>query len=77
LSTGETHSVKEFLIAAFNSVDLDYNKYTVINENLFRPAEVDYLRGDSSKAREKLGWAPTYTFDTLVKDMINSDCYGS
>jgi GDPmannose 4,6-dehydratase len=77
LSTGQTHSVKEFLIAAFNSVDLDYNKYTVINENLFRPAEVDYLRGDSSKAREKLGWAPTYTFDTLVKDMINSDCYGS
>ena len=74
LATGETHSVKEFLVEAFNLVNLDYNKYTVINENLFRPAEVEYLRGDSTKAQHILGWTPNHTFKSLVKDMVLSDC---
>lgn len=74
LATGETHSVKEFLIEAFNLVNLDYTKHTIINENLFRPAEVDYLRGDATKAKNILGWAPKHTFKSLVKDMVVSDC---
>ena len=74
LAMGHTHSVKEFLISAFNLVNLNYQDYVNINEDLFRPAEVDYLRGDPSKARSVLGWAPQYSFEALVQDMILSDC---
>jgi GDPmannose 4,6-dehydratase len=74
LAMGHTHSVKEFLISAFNLVNLNYKDYVNINEDLFRPAEVDYLRGDPSKARSVLGWAPQYSFEALVQDMILSDC---
>lgn len=73
LATGETHSVKEFLEKAFSLVNLDHNKYVDINEDLFRPAEVDFLCGDSSKARKILGWKPEYSFDDLIKDMISND----
>ena len=73
LATGETHSVKEFLVEAFNLVDYDYNDYTTINQNLFRPAEVEYLRGDASKAKSLLGWEPKHKFLDLVKDMVLSD----
>lgn len=73
LATGETHSVKEFLLQAFSLANLDYTNYTIINEDLFRPAEVDYLRGDSSKARSILGWSMKYTFNNLVKDMVDHD----
>jgi GDPmannose 4,6-dehydratase len=74
LAMGHTHSVKEFLISAFNLVNLNYKDYVNINEDLFRPAEVDYLCGDPSKARSVLGWAPQYSFEALVQDMILSDC---
>lgn len=73
LATGETHSVKEFLEAAFKLVDLDYTKHVNINEDLFRPAEVDYLCGDASKANSQLGWKTSYSFDGLVEDMIKYD----
>jgi GDPmannose 4,6-dehydratase len=73
LATGETHSVKEFLELAFSSVNLDYNNYVNINADLFRPAEVDYLLGDSSKAQNVLGWKREYTFKDLVKDMVSWD----
>lgn len=74
LATGETHSVKEFLIKAFSLVNLDYNNHVDIDEDLFRPAEVDYLCGDASKAEKTLGWKPKYSFDNLVEDMVNYDC---
>ena len=74
LAMGHTHSVKEFLISAFNLVNLNYKDYVNINEDLFRPAEVDYLRGDPSKARSVLGWVPQYSFEALIQDMIVSDC---
>lgn len=74
LAMGQTHSVEEFVISAFNLVNLNYQNYVNIDENLFRPAEVDYLRGDSSKARSVLGWAPMYSFGALIQDMIMSDC---
>jgi GDPmannose 4,6-dehydratase len=74
LAMGHTHSVKEFLISAFNLVNLNYKEYVNINEDLFRPAEVDYLRGDPSKARSVLGWVPQYSFGALIQDMIVSDC---
>lgn len=74
LAMGHTHSVKEFLISAFNLVNLNYKEYVNINEDLFRPAEVDYLRGDPSKAQSILGWVPQYSFEALIQDMIVSDC---
>lgn len=74
LAMGHTHSVKEFLISAFNLVNLNYKDYVNINEDLFRPAEVDYLCGDPSKARSVLGWVPQYSFEALIQDMIVSDC---
>lgn len=73
LATGETHSVKEFLLSAFELANLDYTKYVSINEDLFRPAEVDYLCGSANKAKNVLSWQPNYTFTELVKDMVNSD----
>lgn len=74
IATGETHSVQEFLDQAFKSVQLDYNNHVIIDSTLFRPAEVDYLKGDPSLAKLELNWTPEYTFDDLVKDMVHSDC---
>lgn len=73
VSTGETHSVKDFLEKAFNCVKLSWTDFVEIDENLYRPAEVDYLRGDSSKARNILNWSPKYSFDDLVKEMVMND----
>lgn len=73
LSTGETHSVEEFVHKAFSLVNLDYKDYVKIDPELFRPAEVDYLLGDSTKAITKLNWTREYSFDDLVKDMVNHD----
>jgi GDPmannose 4,6-dehydratase len=73
IATGETHSVREFCERAFAEVDLDYRDYVVLDDQFYRPAEVDLLVGDASKARKKLGWAPTYSFDDLVKEMVNND----
>jgi GDPmannose 4,6-dehydratase len=73
LATGETHSVRELLEVAFSAAGLDWQKYVEIDPKLIRPAEVDYLCGDSSKARERLGWAPTTSFQQLIEMMVAAD----
>ena len=73
LATGETHSVQEFLEAAFTYAGLDWRDYVKIDPRYFRPAEVDLLIGDFSKAKEKLGWEPTVRFDELVRMMVDAD----
>jgi GDPmannose 4,6-dehydratase len=73
LATGETYSVREFLEEAFALVELDWRKYVEVDPRYFRPAEVDLLLGDASKAREKLGWKPKVGFKELVRMMIDAD----
>ena len=73
ISTGETHSIRELLKTAFDCLELDYEKYVVIDPNFVRPSEVDLLLGDSSKAKEKLGWEPTVRFEKLIHMMVESD----
>ena len=73
IATGETHSVREFCELAFSCVDLDYEEFVKEDPQFYRPAEVDLLIGDASKARSFLGWEPEYTFDSLVREMIASD----
>ena len=73
LATGETHSVQEFLDAAFGHAGLDWHDYVKIDERYFRPAEVDLLVGDYSKAKERLGWEPTVRFEELVRMMVDHD----
>jgi GDPmannose 4,6-dehydratase len=73
ISSGSTHSVKEFLNQAFLMVGLDPDKYVNIDSSLFRPSEVDYLRGDSTKAKNLLGWTNTISFNDLIEDMVRSD----
>ncbi len=73
IATGETHSVREFLEEAFGIVGLDWKKYVEIDQKYFRPAEVDLLIGDSSKAKKNLGWEPKVKFKDLVKMMVEAD----
>jgi GDPmannose 4,6-dehydratase len=73
IATGETHSVKELVEAAFSYLDLDYKDFVVIDKCFKRPAEVDLLIGDSSKAKKKLGWTPNVNFENLVKMMVDAD----
>ena len=73
IATGETHSVREFLETAFDHVGLDWKKYVEIDQNYFRPAEVDLLLGDYSKAKQKLGWQPKTKFQDLVALMVDAD----
>jgi GDPmannose 4,6-dehydratase len=73
IATGETYSVKEFLEESFGYAGLDWKKYVEISEKYFRPAEVDLLIGDSSKARKKLNWQPKVDFKSLVKMMVDAD----
>jgi GDPmannose 4,6-dehydratase len=73
IATGTSHSVREFLEAAFNYVDLDYHDYLVIDDELYRPSEVNILQGDASKARKKLGWSPQVSFEELVREMVEGD----
>lgn len=73
VGTGETHSVKEFVQIAFDHVGLDWQKYVVIDPKFYRPAEVDLLLGDPTKAKEKLGWTAEVSFEKLVKMMVDSD----
>ena len=73
LATGEMHSVREFLEAAFSSVDLDWHDYVTHDTRFDRPSEVDQLLGDASKARRELGWEPKVDFKGLVKMMVDSD----
>ena len=73
LSTGEAHSVREFLEIAFKEVDLNYEDYVISSERYFRPNEVNHLLGDSSKAKKHLGWKPETSFKELVKLMVQHD----
>lgn len=73
IATGETHSVREFCELAFGEVELNYEEFVKTDERFYRPAEVDLLIGDSSKARKMLGWQPRYTFQELVKEMVRAD----
>lgn len=73
IGTGETHSVQELVEAAFGCVALDWREYTEIDQRYYRPAEVDALQADPSKARYVLGWEPTITFKKLVLMMVDAD----
>lgn len=73
IATGETHSIKEFVKLAFEMVDLDWKKYVKTDPKFFRPAEVDYLVGDYSKAKKMLGWKPKVRFKELVEMMVKAD----
>ena len=73
VATGEAHSVRDFLALAFEAVGLDYRQHVEIDPRYYRPAEVDYLRGDASKARHLLGWKPSVNFHALVEMMADHD----
>lgn len=72
ICTGKTHTVEDFLSLAFSHVGLDWKDYVVIDKEYMRPSEVDYLCGDSSRAKEKLGWSPKIGFEELVAEMVDS-----
>lgn len=74
ICTGETHTIREFLDVAFKHIDIeDWSNLVVQDQEFYRPAEVDYLRGDASKAKRKLGWTPKHSFKDLVKLMVDHD----
>ena len=73
IATGLAHSVRDLCRIAFEHVGLDYEKYVDTDPALYRPAEVDHLRGDSSKARADFGWEPTVSFEELIRMMVDSD----
>ena len=73
IATGETHSVKEFVEKVFQKLNLDYQKHVIIDPKYFSPTEVDVLLGDSSKAKNILGWKPRVGFDQLIDMMIEAD----
>jgi GDPmannose 4,6-dehydratase len=73
IATGESHSVQELVEIAFGHAGLDWKKHVVLDPAFIRPAEVDHLFGDPSKARERFGWTPTVTFDGLVRMMVDAD----
>ena len=73
VATGESHSVKELVELAFSYAELDWHEYVVVEPTLKRPAEVDRLLGDATKARQKLGWSPKVRFPELVRMMVDAD----
>jgi GDPmannose 4,6-dehydratase len=73
IATGESHSVRELVEVAFGHVGLDWQKYVRLDPSLIRPAEVDHLIGDATKARKELGWAPSVDFRGLVQMMVDAD----
>jgi GDPmannose 4,6-dehydratase len=73
IGTSHTHSVRELVEAAFGHVGLDWQKYVTTDPRYVRPAEVDLLQADPSKARKELGWRPTVEFNQLVAMMVDAD----
>ena len=73
IATGDTHSVRELVELAFREAGLDWQDHVVLDTRFVRPAEVDLLVGDATKARERLGWTPTVDFATLVRMMVHTD----
>src|SRR5256885_16630475 len=74
MATGETHSLREFVEVAFRWAGLDSKEHVVIDPNFYRPAEVNILLGNASKARERLNWQPKTLFEDLVNEMVVTDC---
>ena len=73
IATGVSHTIREFVQLAFDSVDLKWQDHVVVDQDLFRPAEVHELCGDASKAHSALGWRPTTSFADMVQMMVRSD----
>lgn len=73
IATGEQHAVRDFADAAFRYLGLDYREYVVVDPRLLRPADVDTLLGDATKAKQQLGWSPQVGFTELVRDMVEGD----
>lgn len=73
IATGETHSIREFIELAFGYANLEWQDHVVIDQDLYRPAEIHELRGDSGKARKIFGWEPEATFQDLVRKMVDAD----
>ncbi len=73
VASGETHSVRELCEVAFKHVGLNYEDYVIVDPKFFRPAEVDLLVGEPAKAKEKLGWCPSVSFEELICMMVDSD----
>jgi GDPmannose 4,6-dehydratase len=73
VATGEHRTVRELVVTAFGMVGLDWEKYVEIDKSFIRPSEVNDLQGDATKARERLGWEPTVTFEQLIREMLESD----
>jgi GDPmannose 4,6-dehydratase len=73
VATGETHSVREFCEAAFATLGLDYRDYVTQKSQFYRPGEIHILQGDATRAREKLGWQPSISFQELVQTMVEHD----
>lgn len=73
IATGQSHSIRDFLEAAFSYVGLNWENHVYVDERFFRPAEVDILLGDASYARQKLDWVPEYSFEQLVQEMVDAD----
>ena len=76
IATGEMHSVRDFLDAAGGHLELDWERHVEIDPRYFRPAEVDALCGDPSKAKTQLGWEPATSFEQLVRTMVDADVQG-
>jgi GDPmannose 4,6-dehydratase len=75
ISSGESHSVKDFLYLVFDKLELDVDRYVKFDPRYLRPTEVDHLEGDPSKIRSVLGWEPEYSFDDLVQEMVDHDLH--
>ena len=73
IATGNSHSVREFVDAAFSYLDLDYRDHLIVDDTLYRPSEVNILQGDASKAQQNLNWFPKTRFEELVREMVDSD----
>jgi len=73
IATGETHTVEELVRTAFDYLNLDWKKHVKIDPRFIRPAEVELLIGDSGKAKKELGWSPKYSFEGLIKMMVDAD----
>jgi len=74
LATGVTHSIRDLLNESFKTIGIDdWSKYVIKDEKFFRPAEVDVLKGDASKAKQKLGWEPKTSFSEMISKMVKND----
>ena len=71
VATGESRTIRDMCKVTFDLLGLDYRDYVNVDPRCFRPHELDFLKGDSSEIRQVLGWKPEYTFDSMVKEMVD------